>query len=133
MTAEEFIQSNVINDNGYEQHSCEMVAKRHALTAIGMARNETINSVWHDNNVMPKCNEDCLIIDEQGNIDYGYLVYDDFNQEYTFSTDSWYYTMGNIKKWAYAKELLPSNDRKNEEKLCVYPIENTIPTNHQRL
>lgn len=40
MTPEEFIQSKVINDNGYEHHSCEMVAKADALRAIDMARNE---------------------------------------------------------------------------------------------
>lgn len=50
MTAEEFIQSKVINDNGYEHHSCEMVAKADAIRAIEMAQNEKINSVWHDAN-----------------------------------------------------------------------------------
>lgn len=44
MTPEEFIQSKVINDNGYEHHSCEMVAKADALRAIDMARNEKTKS-----------------------------------------------------------------------------------------
>lgn len=56
MTPEEFIQSKVINDNGYEHHSCEMVAKADALRAIDMARNENKNNTaamqgW----ICPKC------------------------------------------------------------------------------
>lgn len=40
MTPEEYINSKVINDNGYEHHSCEVVPKSDALRAIDMARNE---------------------------------------------------------------------------------------------
>lgn len=43
MTAEEYIKSKVIYDNGYEPHSCEIVAKADALRAIEMARNMTLN------------------------------------------------------------------------------------------
>lgn len=131
MTAEEYIKSKkYMNYDG--GCLCSVISEEDALKAIEMARSERDN-VWHDNNVMPKCNENCLIIDEQGDIDYGYLVYDDFDKEYTFITDSWDYSMGNIKKWAYIDELPPSTSRKNKENLRVYPIENTIPIGHQKL
>lgn len=56
MTPEEYIESKVIRDNGYEHHSCEMVSKYDALKAIEMARNGNTNNVvgmqgW----ICPKC------------------------------------------------------------------------------
>lgn len=56
MTAEEFIKSKVINDNGYDKHPCEMVSKFDALTAIAMARDEERqNKVGLQGWVCPKC------------------------------------------------------------------------------
>lgn len=75
MTPEEFIKSKVIYDNGYEPHSCEIVAKRHALTAIEMARKETINNVWHDASEKPTKFCDLLLIKlNNGEYDLGYKV-----------------------------------------------------------
>lgn len=131
MTPEEYIKSKRREDYP-GGHLCYTVSEEDALKAIETARNEGINSVWHDNNVMPECNEDCLIIDEKDEIVFCSLSYDDFDQEYAFRTETWDYSMGIIKKWAYAKELLPSAYRNDNEKLCVYPIEDNIPTNYQR-
>lgn len=122
MTPEEFIKSKVINDNGYEHHSCEIVAKRHALTAIEMARKETINSVWHDaserpqiygeyeNDLYPKI--PCLVL---GHLSTGYgygvrywnvaeQVWDDEQSDYFGCT------MYLIEKWAYLDDLLPTKE-----------------------
>lgn len=56
MTAEEYINGKVINDNGYEHHSCEIVSKYDALKAIEMARNEkTNNAVAMHGWICPKC------------------------------------------------------------------------------
>lgn len=95
MTAEEFIKSKVINDNGYEQHSCEIVAKRHALTAIEMARKETINSVWHDASEQPSKFCDLLLIKlNNGEYDLGYEV------------------PAKAASWAYVRDLLPKEEEK---------------------
>lgn len=55
MTPEEFIQSKVINDNGYEHHSCEVVTKSDALKAIEMTRKEKTNAVGMQGWICPKC------------------------------------------------------------------------------
>lgn len=108
MTAEEFIQSKVINDNGYEQHSCEMVAKRHALTAIGMARNEAINSVWHD---VDECiiKPGFILIEFQNKYE---LCYSIWRVKSTDIAAAWDKFMKENKaiRYAYIKDLLPINE-----------------------
>jgi hypothetical protein len=98
MTAEEFIQSKVINDNGYEHHSCEMVAKADAIRAIEMAHREInctqcvklcINNVWHKpNNGEPSL---YLMLIELNN--------GEFELDYTYDS-------ANTKRWAYVKDLI---------------------------
>lgn len=92
-----------------------------------------INSVWHNNDVMPECNEYCVIIDEDGESNYGCLYHDDFGQDYYFRTEGFDYTMGNIKKWAYAKDLFPSSEVKDNKELRTYPIDNSIPKSYQKI
>ena len=56
MTAEEYLNSKVIKDNGYEMHSAEVVSKLDALKAIDMARNEKSNSpIGMQGWICPKC------------------------------------------------------------------------------
>lgn len=56
MTAEEYLNSKVIKDNGYEMHSAEVVSKLDALKAIDMARNEkSNNTVGMQGWICPKC------------------------------------------------------------------------------
>lgn len=56
MTAEEYLNSKVIKDNGYEMHSAEVVSKLYALKAIDMARNEKSNNpIGMQGWICPKC------------------------------------------------------------------------------
>lgn len=56
MTAEEYLKSKIIYDNGYEPHSVEVVSKIDALKAIEMVRNEKVNNtVGMQGWICPKC------------------------------------------------------------------------------
>lgn len=56
MTAEEYLKSKIIHDNGYEPHSVEVVTKIDALKAIQMVRNEKVNNtVGMQGWICPKC------------------------------------------------------------------------------
>ena len=55
MEAEEYINSKVIKDNGYEYHSCEVGTKEDAIRAIEMARNEKTNAIGMQGWICPKC------------------------------------------------------------------------------
>lgn len=56
MTAEDFIKSKIVRDSGYDKHSCEMVSKFDAMTAISMAREEErCNKAGMQGWICPKC------------------------------------------------------------------------------
>lgn len=56
MTAEEYLNSKIIYDNGYEPHSVEVVTKIDALKAIEIVRNEKENNtVGMQGWICPKC------------------------------------------------------------------------------
>lgn len=104
MTEEEFIKSKVINDNGYEPHSCEMVAKADALRAIEMVRNEAINSVWHDASEHPTIDNTDIIIVHNNHIRSDFWCnFVDWNK---------FVRTTKLEYWAYVKDLLPKENEK---------------------
>lgn len=92
MTAEEYIKSKRREDYP-GGHLCYTVSEKDALKAIEMARNEAINSGWHDATEKPKLGE-LIIVEVYGKIwDYGkYDVCDTIHPK---------------ARWAYVKDLLP--------------------------
>lgn len=107
MTPEEYIKSKtctIISDNFilqdplYHKVSKNVVEVSDAYTAIRMARNEAINSGWHDATEKPKLGE-LIIVEVYGKIwDYGkYDVCDTIHPK---------------ARWAYVKDLLPKEDER---------------------
>lgn len=120
MTPEEYINSKVIYDNGYEQHSCEVVAKADALRAIEMVRNEKINSVWHDGKEMPDFKKDFIYqaVRASGEVYYGSST--------LFEEDEWEFMkeFTTIERWAYVRDLLPEEmlyyNKATMERKCLW-------------
>lgn len=64
--------------------------------------NWRINSVWHDTNSIPKQLSDILIFNTYGGIEINHTGF--------FSNWEQYVEFYHISKWAYIKDILPTNE-----------------------
>lgn len=79
-----------------------------------------INSVWHPNTEIPNrsidssyCGEACLIETIDGGLNFGIIYYRyGYNGKmcYTVTCLDITYTMDQIKRWAYVKDLIPNKE-----------------------